>query len=178
MLFSQDENIHSFWGQVGVGMSYVKLSDSDVGFNLLASVSYEIQNNNFSFTYFRSHEWSFFTRPEEYIKSYEVKYGRSIDFSMRGLLFPFPLLLFVKKDFDYSIVGKIGLSYNEGLKRTTLIEGNNYSSKFVSGIGLPIEIEIREEITSYLGMGLSVHTNFNKVKNYSGVNINFYVGYF
>jgi hypothetical protein len=180
--FAQDENKSSFWGQVGTGMSFMKLSDSNAGFNFLASLNYEIKNNNFSISYLRSSEFSMFTHPEEYVKSIELKYGRSIDFTIRGLIFPFPFLLIIKKDFDYSFIGKIGVSYNESLQRTILLNDeffdDRYDSKIITGLGLPIEIEIREEITSFVGLGLSVYTNYNKVKNYSGFNFNLYVGQF
>ncbi|MCF8239776.1 MAG: hypothetical protein K9J16_00210 [Melioribacteraceae bacterium] len=101
---------------------------------------------------------------------------------MRGLIFPFPFLLIVKKDFNYSIIGRIGLSYNKGIKRTTLINeeffGDSYNSKYVNGFGLPIEVEIKEDITNFLGLGLSVFANFNKVSNYSGFSFNLYIGKF
>ncbi|MFA6598147.1 MAG: hypothetical protein WCS69_10520 [Ignavibacteriaceae bacterium] len=179
---AQYEKKDSFWGQIGYGISFAKYSNSDVGLNILGSINYETQNNNFSFSYVNSGEIALFKDPGEYIKSYELKYGRSIDFSMRGLLFPFPFLLIIKKDFNYSLVGKIGISYNEGLKRTTLIQDDffddSYNSKIVSGFGLPVGIEMREEITRYIGMGLSFYTNFNKVKNYSSFNFSLYVGQF
>ena len=180
--FAQDEIKNSFWGQVGTGVSFMNLTDANAGFNLLASLNYEIQNNNFSISYLRSSEFSMFTHPGEYVKSIELKYGRSLDFSMRGLIFPFPFLLIIKKDFNYSLVGKIGISYNESLQRTILLKDelfdNSYASKITTGFGLPIEVEIREEITDFVGMGLSVYTNFNKVKNYSGLNFNIYIGQF
>jgi hypothetical protein len=180
--FAQDQINHSFWAEIGTGVSFIKLSDDDAGFNYFGSLNYEINNNNFSLSYLNSREFLSFNHPEEYIKSFELKYGRSIDFSMRGLIFPFPLLLILKKDFDYSLIGKIGISYNEGLKRTVLLRdelfNNNYDSKITTGFGLPIEIELREEITSFIGMGLSLYVNFNKVKNYSGFNFNIYIGQF
>ncbi|MDP2303230.1 MAG: hypothetical protein Q8N03_12495 [Ignavibacteria bacterium] len=180
--FAQEEINSSFWGQFGTGISFMKLSDTDVGFNLLASLNYEIQNNNFSISYLRSNEFSMFTHPEEYIKSIELKYGRSIDFTIRGLIFPFPFLLFINKDFNYSLIVKAGISYNEGRERTLLIKyellDHSYASKVKTGFGFPIEIEVREEITNFVGMGFSVYANFNEVKNYSGLNFNLYVGKF
>lgn len=180
--FAQDEVRTSFWGQVGTGISFMKLSDADAGFNLSTSLNYEIQNNNISISYLHSSEFSMSKHPEEYVKSIELKYGRSIDFSMRGLIFPFPFLLIIRKDFDYSLVGKIGVSYNEGRERTKLLKDeffdDRYDSKVTNGFGLPIEIEIRENITNFLGMGLSVYANFNKVRNYTGFNFNLYAGQF
>ena len=177
---AQDEIKNSFWVQIGTGMSFMKLSDADAGLNFLASLNYETQNNNFSFSYLRSSEFALFVNPGEYINSFELKYGRSIDFSTRGLIFPFPFLLIIKKDFNYSLIGKLGISYNELRKRTRLVNSesfnNSYDSKIFTGFGLPIEIEIREEITSLIGLGLSVYTNFNKVKKYSGFNFSLYVG--
>jgi len=180
--FSQDHLSNSFWGQVGTGINFMKLQNTNSGFNLSASFNYEVNNNNFSISFLHSSEFSLFTHPEEYIKSIELKYGRSIDFSMRGLIFPFPFLLIIKRKFDYSLIGKIGISYNESRERTLLLEDdffdNRYNSKNKYGLGLPIEIELREEITNFLGMGVSLYTNFNEVKNYSGFNFSLYVGQF
>lgn len=39
-------------------------------------------------------------------------------------------------------------------------------------------IEIREDLTDYLGMGLSFYTNFNNATNYSGINFHLYIGEF
>jgi hypothetical protein len=180
--FGQDQIRSSFWGEVGTGVSFMKLSSASAGINIFASLNYESQNNNFSLSYLRSSEFSFFAHPKEFVKSYELKYGRSIDFSMKGLVFPFPFLLIIKKEFNYSLIGKIGISYNEARERNNLIKSeifnSSYDSKLISGIGLPIEIELREEITDFIGMGLAVYTNFNKVKNYSGINFNITVGQF
>ncbi|MCK7521986.1 MAG: hypothetical protein MZV64_32040 [Ignavibacteriales bacterium] len=96
-----------------MGIGFIKFSDSDVGLNLSLSLNYEIQNNNFNFSFLNSSELELFNHPNEYNKSYAVKYGRSLDFSMRGLILPFPFLLFLKKDFDYSLIGRIGVSYNK-----------------------------------------------------------------
>ena len=102
---------------------------------------------------------------------------------MRGMLFPiFPFLLIIKKDFNYSLIGRIGISYNEGLERTELLSdesfNDRYDSKLIRGFGVPLEIELREEITGFLGMGMSIYANINKVKNYTGVNFSVYVGRF
>jgi hypothetical protein len=180
--FGQDQIKSSFWAEVGTGVSFVKLSAARAGINIFASLNYESQNNNYSLSYLRSSEITLFTHPDEFVKSYELKYGRSIDFSMKGLLLPFPFLLIIKKEFNYSLIGKIGISYNEARERTNLIKSeicnNSYNSKLISGIGLPIEIELREEITDFIGMSLAAYANFNKVKNYSGINFNISVGKF
>ncbi|HPI37736.1 MAG TPA: hypothetical protein PK397_07315 [Ignavibacteriaceae bacterium] len=180
--YTQTQYNHSIWGGAGVGVGYMKSSNSNSCINLSASLNYKTGNNNFSISYLDSRELLSFDNPTEYVKSVELKYGRSIDFTIRGLLLPFPFLLIVDKDFNYSIIGKIGLSYNEGRERTTLFKdesfGNRYDSRIITGFGLPVEIELREEITSFLGMGLSFYLNSNRVKTLAGVNLNLYTGRF
>ncbi|MBU1678417.1 MAG: hypothetical protein KKD86_06115 [Bacteroidetes bacterium] len=174
LVLAQEQNGDSYWISTGLGVNFLKLSDSDVGFNFAMTANYEIHNNVISYSYMRSSEFVFFNHPGEYIKSHEILYGRSFDFSMEGLLIPFPFLIFLKKEFNYSVIGKIGISYNERLKRTELENDdffdNSYNSILLSGMGFPIMIEIREDLTDYLGMGLSFYTNFNNATNYSGIN--------
>lgn len=181
-ILAQTNCKNSFWGQIGSGFNFSNFSDSKLGSNLYLSLNYKFQNDVISFSYLNSNEFFTFDKPNEYIRSYQIKYGKSFDFTMRGLIFPFPFLLIVKKDFNYSIIGRIGLSYNKGIKRTTLINeeffGDSYNSKYVNGFGLPIEVEIKEDITNFLGLGLSVFANFNKVSNYSGFSFNLYIGKF
>jgi len=182
LLFAQEQTTHSFWAEVGTGVNFLEFTDSHNGFNLYGSLNYEIENNNFSLSYLHSSEFSMFVRPEEYIESIELKYGRSIHFSMRGLGFPIPFLLIINRNFDYSLVGKVGISYNESRKRTALLANesfdSSYNSKITNGFGLPVEIELREQITSFIGMGFSFYANFNEVKNFSGVNFNIHLGKF
>jgi len=131
-------------------------------------LNYEVNNNNFSLSFLHSGKFALFD-PQEYI--------RSFDFSMRGLMFPFPFKLIIKKDFYYSLIGKIGISYNESRVRTELLKDdffdNRYDSKLNTGFGLPIEIELREEITSFFGLDISFFANFNGIKNYSGFNLKY-----
>lgn len=180
-MLAQSNSENSFWAQIGGGANFSDFSDSNLGSNLCLSLNYKFQNNVITVSYLNSEFFSF-DNPNESIKSYQLKYGISSDFSMRGLIFPFPLFLLVKKDFNYSIIGRIGLSYNRGIKRTTLITddffGDSYNSLYVDGFGLPIEVELKEDITNFLGLGLSVFANINKVSNYIGFSFNLYVGKF
>lgn len=179
---AQDKNNSQFWVQVGTGITFMKLTDTDAGINFAGSLNYEKDNDNFSFSFINSIEWILFSNPEEYIKSYMLQYGRSINFTMRGLFFPLPFFLLLKDQFNYSLVGKMGISYNESIKRTTIRTSQSFSSYYnhelITGFGLPIDVEFREEISSYFGMGLSAFANFNKVRNYSGFNISLHLGQF
>lgn len=100
---------------------------------------------------------------------------------MRGLLIPFPLLLVVKKELNYSLLGKVGLSYNERLIRKELTADRVKKTHFTElsqFVGIPLEIELREEITSFFGLGVSVFANINAKLCYSGFNLNLYAGQF
>jgi len=183
LIFGQEASNSSMSVQIGSGFSFANFSDNNDGSLCLSgSLNYKINNNNFSIGVFNVIEFILFTRPSEYITSYDIKYGRSINFKMRGLVLPIPLLLIVNRDFKYSLVGKVGLSYIRSLSRTNLLENNSfdsvYASEILTGFGIPIELELREEITSFFGMGLSVYTNINSVKNFTGFNLNVYLGSF
>lgn len=182
LLFAEDNDKDIFWVQAGTGIGFTKFSNSSAGIGFLLSLNYENQNHNLSASFMHLDEFEMFDHPGEYIKSYSIKYGRSYDFSMRGCILPFPLLLIINKNFDYSIIGRVGVSYNKWLDRTNLIKNESFSSSYdsevIHGFGVPIEFEIREEITSYLGLGFMLFTNINKVKTYWGFNFSILIGNF
>lgn len=176
--YSQEFDSNTFWLKAGYGFSTAKFSDSEVGLTLNGSFSYKTQNNIFTFSYFNTGEfWS-----NEYVETFSLQYGKSYDFSMRGLLFPIPLSLLIKKNFNYSIIGRVGFSYNKWNKKTTLIDhsflNEKYNYELIKGFGFPIELEIKEDITGFLGMGFSIYTNISGVKGYTGFSINLCLGKF
>ena len=169
ILFSQDEIQHSFSGQIGGGIGILNFSNTHLAMNLYSSIDYSIGNKVIEITFAKSHEFSPLGKSVEYLSTYQIKYGRSYHFKMKGLILPIIILPYLDLDeeFNYSLTGKIGVSYNEGL-----FETGDYGSitENKSGLGIPIELELREEITNYFGLGFTAYFNFNKVRNTGGLN--------
>ena len=177
--FPQGENKSSIWINAGTGLSFMQFTDVGTALNFSLALNYDNQNNNVCASYMHAFALELFSSPDEYVNSFEVKYGRSLKFKMRGLLFPmFPFLLLLKKQFEYTITGRVGLSYTNASKWTKIKESEfldvEYNTELLHSIGLPIEIEIREDVTSDVCFGLVFYTNINKVMNFSGVNFNIY----
>jgi len=95
---------------------------------------------------------------------------------------PLPLPMIVTKEFKYSLVVKIGASYIVMRERTGIIQlkpfNNLYSGEVKEGMGLPLEIELREELTNSFGMSVSLYGNKNGIKDYWGFNFSIYIGKF
>lgn len=182
LIYAQSDSTISIWGQAGYGFGLSKFSDTDGSFssNLAANIKYD--KNIITLGYVYNGEFISFESPGEYFKSFQLKYGRSFDFRMKGLIFPFPFLLLIKKEFNYSFIARTGISYNEGIKRTVLIEHHLFNDKWefetIYGYGVPIEIEMKEDITNYIGMGLVLSANINEVSNNFGIMLNIYAGWF
>jgi len=181
-MFSQGKNEPTIWGSFGVGSGFYDFSDSDVGFQFTCSLNYENGNNNFSLSYLEAHEFVLFRKPYELMKSIEFKYGKSKIFSLRGLLLPFPFLLLLKHNFNYSVIGKFGVSLNNYRYRVDIIESyfisSTYDQRYKNGFGFPLEIELREEFADWIGMGILFYYNINTIKNFFGAGINFQFGDF
>jgi len=180
LVFSQGVKSSSFWGDAGAGLNYIKLANSDVMLNFRFGLNYKVNSNNFSVVYLNSSEFELIDSPAEYLKSVSVIYGRSFDFTMRRLLVPLPLPMIVTKEFKYSLVVKIGASYIVKRERTGIIQlkpfNNLYSGEVKEGMGLPLEIELREELTKSFGMSVSLYGNKNGIKDHWGFNFGIYIG--
>ncbi|NLT50121.1 MAG: hypothetical protein GXX85_04295 [Ignavibacteria bacterium] len=172
---AQNETSNSIWVQAGLGFVSANFPDSDGGLNGNASLNYRTDYGIFSFNYFP-------ILGEEYINTYSLQYGRSYDFKMRGLIFPLPIFLLIKKKFNYSLITRAGISYNiwnkRGEVKETFFIFDKYNYELKKGIGFPLEVELKQDITSYLGMGIGFYANFSPVKGYSGASLNLYIGSF
>lgn len=179
---AQSDSTISIWGQAGYGFGLSKFSDTDGSFISCLAANIKYDKNIVTLGYVYNGEFLSFENPGEYVKSFQLKYGRSFDFKMKGLIFPFPFLLLIRKDFSYSFIPRIGISYNEGIKRTILIEPQLFNDRWefrtLNGYGIPIEVELKEDITNYIGLGTVLSANFNKISNNFGIMFNVYIGWF
>ena len=178
ILTAQDETANSFWAQAGGGVILTDFSHSAGGLTYTASLNYKTNYGIFSFNYLDGGE----ILGGEYLRTFSLQYGKSYDFKMRGLILPLPIFLIIKKDFNYSLIARAGVSYNLWNKRTNIIEHNflfdKYNYELKKGIGFPLEVELKQDFTSYLGMGIAFYANLSSVKSYTGASLNFYAGSF
>ncbi len=169
LLFAQNEMQHSLSGQFGGGIGFLNFSNTHLAMNLYSSIDYGIGNKLIEIAFVKSYEFSPISKSVEYLSTFQIKYGSTYHFKMKGLFLPIIILpyLDIDKEFNYSLTGKVGISYNEGLfesKGYDSITDNNF------GFGIPIELELREEITNYFGLGFIAYYNLNKVRNTGGLN--------
>jgi len=166
----ENDDDFSFWLQGGIGFSMTAFSNADLGLSSIWSVNTEVSNNNFSYAYLVSRGFSVWGGEHEFLRSYQLKYGRSFYFKMPNVCF-FPLL--IQKEVMWMLTIKIGVSFND-FHLNPLNENGYYEPSIRSGIGYPVELELRQDAGIFT-IGHSVYTNINKIQSFSGYNINVYL---
>ncbi len=176
------EYIYSLWANGGYSVGFANFSDTDIGLGINGTLTFEKDKNLFSFSYQKIYELSLFSDHQETIQSFQLKYGKAKEFRMRGLLFPFPFFLLIKKDFNYNILWRAGFAYNLYQKipdhenEIKVNTHNTYERK--SFFSIPLEIELREDITDFIGIGTGLFINLNNKYSSGGIIFNLYLGKF
>lgn len=172
----------SLWANGGYSLGFTNFSDTDFGLGFNGTLTFEKDRNLFSFSYQKLYELALFSYHSETIQSFQLKYGRAKEFKMRGLLLPFPFMLLIKKDFNYKILWRAGIAYNLYQKIPDAeIEGhliNSNKSERNTFVSIPLEIEFRQDITDFLGLGSGLFINLHDKYPSGGFIFNIYLGKF
>lgn len=156
-----ENNSGSFWFNGGVGSSYFGPS-----FNW--GLSYSYNENIFSARYIKADEFVWgspgggksWDDPQMKMREIGFLYGRA---QRNGIL-------------TLSLSG--GLSYIDAVKRGAKISEKQYEKVNIQTIGLPLELHVRIDITSFLGIGGSCFGNLNSKRSFAGGSLNLYLGRF
>lgn len=152
---------NSFWFNGGIGTCYF-----GPAFNW--GLSYSCNQNIFSARYLKADEFVLgspgggksWDDPQLKMKEVSILYGRS---ERKGILV-------------LSLSG--GLSYIDAVKRGGKISERQFEKVNIQTIGLPLELHVRIELTSFLGIGGSFLGNLNPKKSFAGGTFNLYLGKF
>lgn len=169
---------NGFSGNLGVGMGGVNFSESHFALNFNGAICYRDSNLIYDLSQKLNDEFVLFTRPIERLTQIEAKIGGCYDYQSDGFIFPF-FFIYIK-DINYSFRYKTGLTYIKYTKRTDKIlsdfMNDRYNTKNYFGFGIPLEVELRQEVFSYFGLSASGFINLNSVKSYFGFNTGIYIG--
>lgn len=165
-------------GSLGIGMGCVKFSKGHLAFNLKSDICYRDSILIYSLSYTMNDEFTIFIDPSEKLSQLDAKIGGCYDYKRDGFIFPFVFIYL--HDISYSVKYKTGFTFISYEKRIGIIESgfmsDKYKTKKYAGFGIPIELELRQELFSFFGLYSSVFFNFNTVKSYYGFNSGIYFG--
>ncbi len=176
--FGQTENEFKYSGGIGFGIGSVKFTNQNSGLSLNTDAQLKHGSSIYEVSYYKWFGFGFFTPPSEYVVSYCLKYGKEFKFVREGGLFS----LTSNSDLftNYSVQLKTGISFLESRERTSVkyqrLISDEYNTKSRTGFGLPLEIEVRSEISKFFGLNAKVSGNLNAISPFYDISLGVYFG--
>jgi len=174
----QTENEFKYSGGIGFGLGSVKFTNQNSGFSLNTDAQLKHGSSIYEVSYYKWFGFEFFTAPLEYAVSYCLKYGKEFKFVRKGGLFS---MTSNSDSFTiYSVQLKAGISFLEIRERTSVkyqrLISDEYNTKSRTGLGLPLEIEVRSEINKFFGLNAQVSGNLNAISPFYDISLGVYFG--
>lgn len=148
-----------YWLNAGIGKCYF-------GPTLKLGISYEYNQNIFSFRYLKADEFRFsaggYNFDEPPLKFYEI-----------AVLYGYPY-----RTHNMTIGFLAGIGYLNGIERGTHIQSRLYESIEISQLSLPLEIYFKIEPLKYFSLGITGFGNINTKRSFSGAMIEITIGNF
>jgi hypothetical protein len=154
-----NETITKYWLNLGIGKCYF-------GPTLKLGISYEYNQNIFSFRYLKADEFRFsaggYNFDDPPLKFYEI-----------AVLYGYPYRIH-----NMTIGLLAGIGYLNGIERGTLIQNRLYEGVEISQLSLPLELYFRIEPLKYLSLGITGFGNINTKRSFFGAMIELSIGNF
>lgn len=158
-VFVSNHTITKYWLNAGIGKCYF-------GPTIKLGISYEYNQNIFSFRYLKADEFRFSTGgynfEEPPLKFYEI-----------AVLYGYPYRIH-----NMTIGFLAGIGYINGIERGTLIQNRLYESIKISQLSLPIEAYLKIEPLKYFSLGITGFGNINAKRSFFGGMIELSIGNF
>ncbi len=159
-VFVNNHTITKYWLNAGIGKCYF-------GPTIKFGISYEYNQNIFSFRYLKADEFRFsvgggYNFEEPPLKFYEIALLYGIPYRIHNMTLGF----------------LAGIGYLNGIERGTLIQNRLYESIKISQLSLPIEAYFKIEPFNYFSLGITGFGNINSKKSFFGGMIELSIGNF
>jgi len=158
-VFIDNNTITKYWLNFGIGKCYF-------GPTLKFGISYEYNQNIFSFRYLKADEFRFsaggYNFDEPPLKFYEI-----------AVLYGYPY-----RTHNMTIGFLAGIGYLNGIERGTHIQNRLYESIEISQLSLPLEIYFKIEPLKYFSLGVTGFGNINTKRSFFGAMIELSIGNF
>ena len=174
LVLSQETKSFSLYGEFGYGYSQSNYSLADGGISLNLGVT--IGSNNWLVKYARrTNNEGALTSPQEKINCNSFLFGRSItlldDFDEAGQAL-----------FQCNLTAYVGIGSVENQRRGKILRtypgGVEYEHIVEDGSGYPVELELQFIKPPFGGGAISLFYNFNAFRNFYGINLIIFGGYF
>lgn len=157
--FVTDQTITKYWLNAGIGKCYF-------GPTIKLGISYEYNQNIFSFRYLKADEFQFSTGgyhfEEPPLKFYEI-----------AALYGYPYRIH-----NMTIGFLAGIGYINGTDRGSLIQNKLYVNIKISQLSIPIETYFKIEPFKYVSLGITGFGNINAKRSFFGGMIDLSIGNF
>ncbi|MBS4032961.1 MAG: hypothetical protein KGZ85_00730 [Ignavibacterium sp.] len=157
--FVIDQTITKYWFNAGIGKSYF-------GPTIKLGISYEYNQNIFSFRYLKADEFQFSTGgyhfEEPPLKFYEI-----------AMLYCYPYRIH-----NMTIGFLAGIGYINGIERGMLIQHKLYESIKIEQLSIPIETYFKIEPFKFVSLGIAGFGNINAKRSFFGAMIDLSIGNF
>ena len=114
-------------------------------------------------------------RPREEELSIAAMYGRTHEFRLGRMLFPFPIALFEPRATEYSVSVAFGISESwttlrgQPVHYRGLENAGDYEEEHLSSLGIPVEVEITQFTSGSLGFVHRIYYTFGKYRDTWGL---------
>jgi hypothetical protein len=151
--------ITKYWINAGIGKCYF-------GPTLKIGMSYEYNQNIFSFRYLKADEFRFsaggYNFEDPPLKFYEI-----------AVLYGYPYRVH-----NMTISLLAGIGYINGIERGMLIQNRLYESIKISQLSIPVEVYFKIEPFKYVSLGITGFGNINAKRSFFGGMIELSIGNF
>ncbi|MBP6671761.1 MAG: hypothetical protein KA247_01365 [Bacteroidetes bacterium] len=174
VIFSQGNRSFSLYGEFGYGFSRTEYSSTRVGTGVNLALTGGVDQWLIKYSRRVNNESSLIS-PQEKINVNSILIGHSFI-----LYRSFDELRHVTSELN--ITGYVGYGSIENQRRGRLLNSqwlnNSYEHVVEHGYGIPIELEIQYIIPHYQAGALSLFYNANDFRDYYGINLMIFAGYF
>lgn len=153
--FLNSSAITKYWLNAGIGKCYF-------GPTLKIGMSYEYNQNIFSFRYLKADEFQFSAGGDPPLKFYEI-----------AVLYGYPYRVH-----NMTISLLAGIGYINGIERGMLIQNKLYESIKISQLSIPIETYFKIEPFKYFSLGITGFGNINSKRSFFGAMLEISMGNF